>query len=218
MLTVLVPLLLCCIVAHRAESAHQRAQHTVMMDLISTIEVSLAQLKPDLNRVLKSASRSASGVTSHADAPSPPSTIHGDTKAIYTGNGTKTIAEMNTFQLSDAIARNSSNGTKVVLVVTRRSTHRDTTSNARRASVFQCARAPQSQPVNYGFVLRLARVMCTIAYAVPALRLNNIRERTKHDESSAIPTSKAGHSENMPTAAQQPRSMSWIIGFAIFAI
>jgi hypothetical protein len=53
MLTVLVPLLLCSVVAHRAESGHQRAQHTVMMDLISTIEVSLAQLKHELNHLPK---------------------------------------------------------------------------------------------------------------------------------------------------------------------
>ncbi len=40
-------------------------------------------------------------------------------------------------------------------------TRRDTASNAHRASVFQCVRAPQSQPVSYGFVLRRARYVCT---------------------------------------------------------
>jgi hypothetical protein len=77
MLTVLVPLLLCCVVAHRAESGHQRAQHTVMMDLISTIEVSLAQLKHESTRMLERASRSASGATTLANAPSPSSIIRG---------------------------------------------------------------------------------------------------------------------------------------------
>ncbi len=77
MLTVLVPLLLSCVVAQGAESGHQRAQHTVMTDLISTIEVSLAQLMPELNHVLESASRSASSGTSLANAPSPPPTIRG---------------------------------------------------------------------------------------------------------------------------------------------
>jgi hypothetical protein len=76
MLTVLVPLLLRCVVAHRAESGHQRAQNTVMMDLISTIEVNLAQLKHESNRVLESANRFASR-TMQADAPSPPPTIRG---------------------------------------------------------------------------------------------------------------------------------------------
>ncbi len=79
MLRLLVLLLLVCVVAHGAESGHERAQHTVMMDLISTIEVSLAQLKLELNIVLESANRSSSGVTSHADAPSPPPTLQGDT-------------------------------------------------------------------------------------------------------------------------------------------
>jgi hypothetical protein len=77
MLTVLVPLLMSRVVAHRAESGHQRAQHTVMMDLISAIEVSLAQLKHESNLVLESASRSASSGTTLANAPSPPSTIRG---------------------------------------------------------------------------------------------------------------------------------------------
>jgi hypothetical protein len=116
MLTLLVPLLLCCVVAHRAESGHQRAQHTVMMDLISIIEVSLAQLKLESNRVLESANRSASGATTHADALLPPPTLQGDTQANYSYIGTKTIPERNTLQLSDAIARNSSNGSMVVLV------------------------------------------------------------------------------------------------------
>jgi hypothetical protein len=158
MLTVLVPLPLCCVVAPRAERGHQRAQHTVMMDLISTIEVSLAQLKHESNLVLESANRSTSSVTTHADAPSPTPTVQGDTRANYSGIGTKTIPEMNTFQLSDAIARNSSN---CWLPITRRPPHRDTASNSHQASVFQCVRAPQSRPVSYGFVLRLARVMCT---------------------------------------------------------
>jgi hypothetical protein len=83
MLTVLVPLLLCCVVARGAESGHQRAQHTVMMDLISTIEVSLAQLKLELNLVLESASRSASGVATHADAPSPTLTMQGDMSKLF---------------------------------------------------------------------------------------------------------------------------------------
>ena len=77
MLTVLVPLLLSCVVAHRAESAHERAQHTVMLALISTIEASLAQLMLELNLVLESASRSASSGTTLANAPSPPPTIRG---------------------------------------------------------------------------------------------------------------------------------------------
>jgi hypothetical protein len=77
MLTVLVPLLLCCVVAHMAESGYQRAQHTLMMDLISTIEVSHAQLKLELNLVLESASRSASSGTTLANAPSPTPTIRG---------------------------------------------------------------------------------------------------------------------------------------------
>jgi hypothetical protein len=99
MLTVSVPLLLCCVVAHRAESGHQRAQNTVMMDLISTIEVSLAQLKHESNLELESASRSASGGTTLANAPSPPPTLQGNTRANYFDIGTKTIAEMNTIQL-----------------------------------------------------------------------------------------------------------------------
>ncbi len=83
MLTVLVPLLLYCIVAHRAESAHERAQHTVVMDLISTIEVSLAQLKHESNIVLESASRSARSGTTLANAPSPTPTVQGNTRANY---------------------------------------------------------------------------------------------------------------------------------------
>ncbi len=43
----------------------------------------------------------------------------------------------------------------------RRPTHRDTALNAHRASVFQCVRDPQSQPVSYGFVLRRVRFVCT---------------------------------------------------------
>jgi hypothetical protein len=116
MRTVLVPLLLCCVVAHRAESGHERAQHKVMIGLISTIEVSLAQLMPELNRVLESASRSARSGTTLANAPSPTPTMQGDTQTNYSDIGTKTIAEMNTFQLSDAIAHNSIYGTTVVLV------------------------------------------------------------------------------------------------------
>ncbi len=75
MLTVLVPLLLCCAVAQRVESAHERAQHTVVMDLISTIEVSLAHIMPELIIVLGNASRSASSGTTLANAPSPTPTI-----------------------------------------------------------------------------------------------------------------------------------------------
>ncbi len=65
------------IMAHRAESAPVRTQHTGMMDLISTIEVSLAQLKHESNLVLESASRSASSGTTLANAPSPTPTIRG---------------------------------------------------------------------------------------------------------------------------------------------
>ncbi len=83
MLTVLVPLLLCCVVAHWAESGHQRAQHTVMTDLISTIEVSLAQLKQESNLVLESANYSASSETTHTDAPLPPPTMQGDMSKLF---------------------------------------------------------------------------------------------------------------------------------------
>ncbi len=77
MLTVLVLLQMGCIMAHGAEGGLQKAQHTVMMDLISTIEVSLAQLKRESNLVLESASLSASSETTLANAPSPPPTIRG---------------------------------------------------------------------------------------------------------------------------------------------
>ena len=45
MLTVLVPLQMGGVVVPGAESGHERAHQTVVMDLISAIEVSLAQLK-----------------------------------------------------------------------------------------------------------------------------------------------------------------------------
>ncbi len=86
------------VVAHRIESAPERSQHTVVMGLISTIEVSLAQLKLELNLVLESTKRSAIGGTTCADAPSPPPTIP-DTLTNYSGIGTKTIPERNTLQL-----------------------------------------------------------------------------------------------------------------------
>jgi hypothetical protein len=81
-LTVLVPLLLSSVVAHGAEILHERAHQTVMMDLSCTIEVSLAQLKQELNLVLESTNRSAIGVTTYANAPSPPPTIRGTEQII----------------------------------------------------------------------------------------------------------------------------------------
>jgi hypothetical protein len=73
------------------------------MDLISTIEASLAQLMLELNLVLESASRSARSGTTNADVPAPPRPFRTTHKQIILLLD-QAIAEMNIFQLSNGIA------------------------------------------------------------------------------------------------------------------
>jgi hypothetical protein len=202
MLTALVPLLLCCVVAHGGESRHERAQHTVMMDLISTSEVSLAQLKHESNLVLESASLSASSGTTLANAPSPPPAMQSDTRENYSDIGTKTIPERNTLQLRCDSAKQQHRheggsgcqlrGGQLLEILHRTLIELQYFSASVLHRVNQSAMGSDSDWQDL-----CAQLICPVY----ALRLHDIGERIMDDESSAIRTSKVGHSENRPTAA-----------------